>query len=181
MSNEVDYEAELAVVIGRRAKNVSETKALTCVFGATALNDVSARDVQFKTSQWITGKTIDTFAPCGPCLVSLDELGELQSLKIVGRLNGQTMQDGNTSQMIFSVAETVAFLSRLMTLEPGDIISMGTPAGVGYTRKPAVFLHDGDDFEVEVERIGTLTNPVVRFAAQTTSAGSATLHPGESR
>jgi len=125
-----------------------------------AFNDVSARDLQFRTSQWLAGKALDTFAPCGPELVLSDEVGDVQQLEIATRLNGEVMQSANTADMIFSIAETIAFLSQLMTLEPGDIIATGTPAGVGYTRTPSVSLRDGDVVEVEIQGIGTLRNTV---------------------
>jgi 2-keto-4-pentenoate hydratase/2-oxohepta-3-ene-1,7-dioic acid hydratase in catechol pathway len=166
----VDYEAELAVVIGRRAKNVAETDALAYVAGAMAFNDVSARELQMQTSQFTAGKAIDTFAPCGPALVTLDELGDLQSLRLQTRVNGDVVQDGTTADMIFSVTATIAFLSRLMTLEPGDIIATGTPAGVGFTREPPLLLGAGDVVEVEAERIGTLRNRVAASAARAASA-----------
>jgi 2-keto-4-pentenoate hydratase/2-oxohepta-3-ene-1,7-dioic acid hydratase in catechol pathway len=159
-SESVDYEAELAVVIGQTAKNVSEENALEYVFGAMAMNDVSARDVQLATSQWMAGKAIDTFAPCGPALVSLDELGDIQNLRIQARVNGRVVQDSNTGNMIFRVSYIVSYLSQLMTLVPGDIIATGTPAGVGFKREPPILLKDGDLVEVEVERIGRLANPV---------------------
>jgi 2-keto-4-pentenoate hydratase/2-oxohepta-3-ene-1,7-dioic acid hydratase in catechol pathway len=157
-----DYEAELAVVIGQRCKDVSEGEALRYVGGLMALNDVTARDVQHATSQWMAGKAIDTFAPCGPSLVLMDEIDDVQNLEVRARVNGLSVQDGHTSQMIFSVAATIAFVSSLMTLEPGDIIATGTPAGVGISRDPQVLLHEGDVVEVEIEGIGTLTNRVVR-------------------
>jgi 2-keto-4-pentenoate hydratase/2-oxohepta-3-ene-1,7-dioic acid hydratase in catechol pathway len=157
----VDYEAELAVVIGRRAKDVTESRALEHVAGVMALNDVSARDLQLQTSQWTAGKAIDTFAPCGPALVLLDEIDDVQALGVRARVNGRTVQDGTTSDMIFSVAATVAWVSQLMTLEPGDVIATGTPAGVGFTRKPPVLLQPGDVVEVDVDRVGSLRNPVV--------------------
>jgi len=160
VSEMIDYEAELAVVIGRRARNVSSAEALDHVAGAMALNDVSARDLQVEVSQWTLGKAIDTFAPCGPALVLSDEISDLQSLGIRARVNGRTLQDANTSLMVFGVAEAIAFLTRVMTLEPGDIIATGTPAGVGQSRDPQVWLHDGDVVEVEVDGIGTLKNPV---------------------
>jgi 2-keto-4-pentenoate hydratase/2-oxohepta-3-ene-1,7-dioic acid hydratase in catechol pathway len=155
-----DYEAELAVVIGRRAKNVRQDEALDCVAGAMAFNDVTARDIQHATSQWTAGKAIDSFAPCGPALVLGDELDDLQDLAIGARVNGVSVQDGHTSQMIFSIAETIAFLSSLMTLEIGDIIATGTPAGVGISRDPQVLLSPGDVVEVEIETIGRLVNVV---------------------
>jgi 2-keto-4-pentenoate hydratase/2-oxohepta-3-ene-1,7-dioic acid hydratase in catechol pathway len=160
VSEMVDYEAELAVVIGRRCKDVSTAEALQYVAGAMALNDVSARDLQLQVSQWTLGKAIDTFAPCGPALVLSEEIADLQSLGIRTRVNGETLQDANTSLMVFGVAEAIAFLTRVMTLEPGDIIATGTPAGVGQSRDPQVWLRDGDVVEVEIDGIGMLKNPV---------------------
>jgi 2-keto-4-pentenoate hydratase/2-oxohepta-3-ene-1,7-dioic acid hydratase in catechol pathway len=160
LSDEVDYEAELAVVIGKRCKNVPAEEALNCVAGYMALNDVSARDLQMRTGQWLSGKTLDTFAPCGPALV-VNEISNPQNLNISARVNGETLQQSNTSNMIFSVAETIAYISQLMTLEAGDIIATGTPEGVGFKRNPPIFLRDGDIVEVEVEGIGVLRNPVV--------------------
>jgi 2-keto-4-pentenoate hydratase/2-oxohepta-3-ene-1,7-dioic acid hydratase in catechol pathway len=165
VSQEIDYEAELAVVIGRRCKDVTAADALSVVAGYMAFNDVSARDVQMRTSQWLAGKALDTFGPCGPALV-IDEIGDPQTLGVWTRVNGQTLQHGNTRNMIFSVAESIAFISRLMTLQPGDIIATGTPAGVGYTRKPPIFLRHGDVVEVEIEGVGVLRNPVVDPARQ---------------
>jgi len=154
----VDYEAELAVVIGRTAHLVSEADALSHVAGAMALNDVSARDLQLQNPLWTSGKAIDTFAPCGPALVTLDEAGDLQNLAVRTRINGEVVQDGNTKDMIFSVAEMIAWLSRTMTLVPGDIIATGTPAGIGGLK--GIFLHPGDTVEVEVETLGAVSNPV---------------------
>ncbi|HUA75256.1 MAG TPA: fumarylacetoacetate hydrolase family protein [Solirubrobacteraceae bacterium] len=154
----VDYEAELAVVIGRAARRVSPERALDHVAGAMPFNDVSARDLQFQNPLWTSGKAIDTFAPCGPALVTLDEVGDLQARRLRTRVNGETLQDGTTADQIFSVAETIAWLSRTMTLLPGDIVATGTPAGVGASK--GRFLHDGDTVEVEVEGLGTLVNPV---------------------
>ncbi len=159
--NEIDYEAELAVVIGRRAKDVPGAAAMEYVAGVMALNDVTARDVQHATSQWMAGKAIDTFAPCGPSLVLVDEIADLQALRIQARVNDQTVQDGNTQNMIFDIASTIEYLTSLMTLEPGDIIATGTPAGVGVSRDPKVLLHDGDVVEVEIDGIGCLSNQVV--------------------
>jgi 2-keto-4-pentenoate hydratase/2-oxohepta-3-ene-1,7-dioic acid hydratase in catechol pathway len=159
-SRQVDYEAELAVVIGRRCRDVPAEQALSCVAGAMAFNDVSARELQFEASQWTMGKAIDSFAPCGPALVMLDELSDLQALGIRARVNGQTLQDASTSLMVFGVAEAIAFLTRAMTLEPGDIIATGTPAGVGMARDPQVWLRDGDVVEIEIDEIGALRNPV---------------------
>jgi 2-keto-4-pentenoate hydratase/2-oxohepta-3-ene-1,7-dioic acid hydratase in catechol pathway len=155
-----DYEAELGVVIGRTAHRVSEADALSFVAGYTCVNDVSARDLQFESSQWMLGKAIDTFLPCGPWLVTVDEIPDPQALAVRLTLNGEELQSSSTAQMVFGVAELVTSLSRTMTLEPGDLIATGTPPGVGFARKPPVWLRDGDVVSVEVERIGTLTNPV---------------------
>jgi 2-keto-4-pentenoate hydratase/2-oxohepta-3-ene-1,7-dioic acid hydratase in catechol pathway len=159
-SDQVDFEAELAVVIGRRAKNVSLDDAMNCVFGYTNFNDVSARDMQFADGQWQRGKSCDTFAPFGEFIATKDEIPDPHSLHIQLRLNGETMQDSNTSQLIFKIPELIEYLSRSITLEPGDIIATGTPPGVGFARKPPVFLKDGDVCEVEVEGLGILRNPV---------------------
>jgi len=154
----VDYEAELAVVIGRRCHVVDEADALGYIAGAMPLNDVSARDLQLQNPLWTSGKAIDTFAPCGPALVTLDEAGDLDDLAVRTRIDGEVVQDGSTKDMIFGVAETVAWLSRTMTLVPGDIIATGTPAGVGGFK--GVFLRDGQTVEVEVEGLGAVSNPV---------------------
>jgi 2-keto-4-pentenoate hydratase/2-oxohepta-3-ene-1,7-dioic acid hydratase in catechol pathway len=161
LSEQIDYEGELAVVIGKRCKSVPSAHALNYVAGYMALNDVSARDLQFQTGQWLSGKTLDTFAPCGPALV-MDEINDPQSLDISTRINGQTMQQSNTCNMIFPVGELISYISQLMTLEPGDIIATGTPEGVGFKRNPPIFLRDTDVVEVEIEKIGTLRNPVMR-------------------
>jgi 2-keto-4-pentenoate hydratase/2-oxohepta-3-ene-1,7-dioic acid hydratase in catechol pathway len=158
---QVDYEAELAVVIGRAGRNITQAAALDHVAGAMAFNDVSARDLQLANNLWTGGKAIDTFGPCGPALVTLDAIDDLQNLSVKARVNGETVQDGNTSSMIFGVAETIAFLSQIMTLEPGDIIATGTPAGVGNSRTPQLFLHPGDVVEVEIDGLGILRNPVL--------------------
>jgi 2-keto-4-pentenoate hydratase/2-oxohepta-3-ene-1,7-dioic acid hydratase in catechol pathway len=160
VSEQIDYEAELAVVIGRRCRRVSVEDAMDYVGGAMALNDVSARDLQMEVSQWTMGKAIDTFAPCGPALVTLDEISDIGALGIRARVNGETLQDANTSLLIFGVPEAMAFLSRVMTLEPGDVIATGTPAGVGQARDPQVWLRGGDVVEIELDEIGTLRNPV---------------------
>ncbi len=154
----VDYEAELAVVIGRPTHRVEVERALSHVAGAMPFNDVSARDLQLQNPLWTSGKAIDTFAPCGPALVTLEEAGDLGALALRTRINGKQVQEGNTSNLIFSVAAAVAWLSRTMTLLPGDIIATGTPAGVGAPR--GIFLRDGDTVEVEVDGLGVLTNPV---------------------
>jgi 2-keto-4-pentenoate hydratase/2-oxohepta-3-ene-1,7-dioic acid hydratase in catechol pathway len=172
VSAQVDYEGELAVIIGRNCKDIPEREALACVAGYTIMNDVSARDLQMQTSQWTAGKTLDTFAPMGPGIVPASDIPDPQDLQIVTRVNGATLQDGNTRDMIFTVARTIAFLSSLMTLEPGDIISTGTPSGVGFRRRPPVFLRDGDMVEVEIERIGSTRNPVVGPDANPRPAGA---------
>lgn len=159
-SLQTDYEAELAVVIGRRAKNVSADDAMNYVFGYTNFNDVSARDFQFADGQWQRGKSCDTFAPFGPFIVTRDEISDPHALRIQFRLNGETMQDSTTSELIFRIPEIIEFLSRSVTLEPGDVIATGTPPGVGFARKPPVFLKDGDVCEVEIEGLGVLINPV---------------------
>jgi 2-keto-4-pentenoate hydratase/2-oxohepta-3-ene-1,7-dioic acid hydratase in catechol pathway len=161
ISAQIDYEAELAVVIGRRCQRVSEAEALGCVFGYTLINDVSARDLQFGDGQWVRGKGLDGFAPLGPYLTTRDEVGDVQSLKIEGRLNGEVMQSSNTSKMIFGVAHLVSYISQGITLEPGDVIATGTPEGVGIFRRPPVLLKPGDVFEVEAEQLGTLSNTFV--------------------
>jgi 2-keto-4-pentenoate hydratase/2-oxohepta-3-ene-1,7-dioic acid hydratase in catechol pathway len=159
-SHEVDYEAELGVVIGATVRGVSEADALDTVRGYICLNDVSARDLQFGDGQWTRGKSPDTFCPVGPRLVPREEVPDPQALAIRCILNGETMQDSSTANMIFSVAEIIAYISRTITLEPGDLIATGTPAGVGVFRDPKVLLKDGDEVTVEVERLGALTNPV---------------------
>jgi 2-keto-4-pentenoate hydratase/2-oxohepta-3-ene-1,7-dioic acid hydratase in catechol pathway len=165
LSEEIDYEGELAVVIGKRGKEIGRAQALEHVAGYMALNDVSARDLQFQTGQWLSGKALDTFAPCGPALV-IHEIQDPQSLQLSTRLNGQTLQHGNTRDMIFPIVEIISYISQLLTLEPGDIIATGTPEGVGFKRNPPIFLRHGDIVEVEVEGIGTLRNPVMRPQVQ---------------
>ncbi len=161
ITKQADYEAELAVVIGQSARNVEAADALDYVSGYMNANDVSSRDLQFSEGgQWTRSKSIDTFAPVGPYLVTKDEIGDPQNLSVKCTLNGEVMQEGTTEKMIFSVAEIVAFLSTGMTLEPGDIILTGTPPGVGVARDPQVFLKDGDEVTIEIEGLGTLTNPV---------------------
>ena len=159
-SEQVDFEAELAVVIGRRAKNIKLEDAMSCVFGYTNFNDVSARDMQFADGQWQRGKSCDSFAPFGEYVATKDEIADPHQLQIQFRLNGETMQDSSTDQLIFKIPELVEYLSRSITLEPGDIIATGTPPGVGFARKPPVFLKDGDVCEVEIEGLGVLINPV---------------------
>jgi 2-keto-4-pentenoate hydratase/2-oxohepta-3-ene-1,7-dioic acid hydratase in catechol pathway len=162
VSVKFDYEAELAVVIGRRVpRHTKEADALQYVFGYSCFNDMSVRDYQKRTPQWTIGKNFDGTGGLGPLLVTADELpAGAAGLRIQGRLNGQVMQDANTSDMIFKVAETIALLAEVLTLEPGDVIAMGTPAGVGQARTPPVWMKAGDTYEVEIERIGTLSNPI---------------------
>ncbi len=165
-SDEVDYECELAVVIGRRGKNVPKERALDYVLGYMCANDVSARDWQIKRggSQWCRGKTFDTFAPLGPCLVLKDEIPDPARLKIKTILNGQVMQDWRTDDMIFDVPSLISFLSGSTTLLPGTVILTGTPHGVGFARKPPVYLKPGDSVTIEIDKIGALTNPVIEEA-----------------
>ena len=159
-ATEVDYEAELGVVIGSVARRVTEAEALDHVAGYICVNDVSARDLQFGDGQWTRGKSPDTFCPVGPRLVPREEIEDPQKLAIRCILNGEAMQDSSTDQMIFSVAEIIAYVSQIITLEPGDLIATGTPAGVGVFKDPKVLLNDGDEVSVEIEGLGTLTNPV---------------------
>jgi len=159
---EVDFEAELAVVVGREARNVSVGNALDYVLGYTCANDVSARRWQKHAGggQWVRGKSFDTFCPLGPAIVTADEIPDPQRLSVQSELNGNVMQSSTTADMIFSVAELIAFLSRDTTLLPGTVILSGTPEGVGFARKPPVYLGDGDKIEITVGAIGTLSNPV---------------------
>ena len=150
----------MAVIIGKRCKAVPEEEALHYVAGYCILDDVTARDIQAQTSQWTAGKALDTFAPMGPGIVPASQIPDPQTLTLVTRVNGQEVQHDTTANMIFSVASAIAFLSSLMTLEPGDILATGTPSGVGFKRTPPLFLQDGDVVEVEIERIGLLRNPV---------------------
>jgi 2-keto-4-pentenoate hydratase/2-oxohepta-3-ene-1,7-dioic acid hydratase in catechol pathway len=159
-STQVDYEAELAVVIGRTARRVAESEALGYVFGYTNANDVSARDVQFGDKQWVRGKAADSFCPLGPVVVGADELPDPQALPIACRVNGTTLQDSNTREMIFPVRALVSFITRAITLEPGDVILTGTPDGVGVFRNPKVFLKPGDRVEIEIADFGVLANPI---------------------
>jgi 2-keto-4-pentenoate hydratase/2-oxohepta-3-ene-1,7-dioic acid hydratase in catechol pathway len=161
-SEKVDYEAEVAFVIGRRAREVAEQDALAHVAGYLLLNDLSARDLQFATPQWMPGKVFDSSAPCGPALVTPDEAGAHDAIEIELTLNGETMQSADTSDLIFSVPALVSHLSRLMTLEPGDIISTGTPSGVGSVRDPRVWLKDGDEVVVSSPTLGRLANRMRR-------------------
>jgi len=157
-TTQVDYEAELAVVIGRTARRVDPTDALDHVLGYTCLNDVSARDLQFGDGQWARGKSLDTFCPMGPELVTRDDIADPQTLEIECRVGDRVLQHSNTSQMYFGVAEIVSHCSQAFTLEPGDVIATGTPGGVGIFRDPPVLLDDGDVVTVEIEGIGSLVN-----------------------
>jgi 2-keto-4-pentenoate hydratase/2-oxohepta-3-ene-1,7-dioic acid hydratase in catechol pathway len=161
LTDRVDYEAELAVVIGRTTRRVSADEALEYVAGYTAGNDVSARNLQHGDGQWVRGKSLDTFCPLGPWLVTGDEIPEPQDLSLRTILNGEVMQDSNTAEMIFGVRELIAFSSCAFTLLPGDVIMTGTPHGVGNSRNPPVLLKDGDVVTIEIEGIGQLTNPCV--------------------
>lgn len=161
VSSQIDYEAELAVIIGKPGKHITESRAMEHVAGYTCFNDVSARDLQFRGGQWIKGKALDTFAPLGPFIVTKDEIPAPHSLKIGLELNGRMMQDSSTDKLIFKIPRLIAFLSQLFTLETGDIIATGTPSGVGFTRQPPVFLKHGDEVKVIIEQVGELVNPVV--------------------
>ena len=160
LTAQVDFEAELGVVIGRAARRVTVDEALDHVLGYTCLNDVSARDLQFGDGQWVRGKSLDTFCPIGPSVVPASEIPDPQALQLKTILNGEVVQEAPTSDMIFSVAQIVAFISEAITLEPGDLILTGTPAGVGIFHDPELLLQPGDEVTVEIEGIGTLTNPV---------------------
>jgi len=160
-SQKVDYEAELAVVIGRRAKHVAADRAYDYVFGYTAFNDVTARDFQFGDGQWQRGKSCDTFAPMGQSIVTADAVPDPHKLPIKLTLNGETMQDSNTDQLIFGVPALIEFITQTITLEPGDVIATGTPAGVGFARKPPVFLKPGDQMQVVIEGVDGVGNPVI--------------------
>jgi len=158
VSDQVDYEAEFAFVIGKTCKNVSKEDWQDVVFGYTCVHDVSARDYQLATSQWTIGKTFDTFGPMGPVLVSKDEIPDPHNVRISLDLNGETLQDSNTNQFVFDIPYLVEYLSKVMTLEPGDVISTGTPPGVGFARKPPIFMKPGDEAVVRIEGIGELRN-----------------------
>src|SRR5262245_35171883 len=161
ISQNVDYEAELGVVIGRRVSAIAVDDALDFVRGYVVANDVSGRDLQFSDGQWVRGKSLDTFLPVGD-LVPASEVPDPQSLPIRAVLNGETMQDSNTSNQVFGVAEVISFVTQAITLEAGDLIITGTPAGVGAFRTPQVWLQHGDEITIEVDGLGSITNPVVR-------------------
>jgi 2-keto-4-pentenoate hydratase/2-oxohepta-3-ene-1,7-dioic acid hydratase in catechol pathway len=161
VTHELDWEVELGVVIGTGGRAIPRAEALAHVFGYTVINDLSARDLQFRHKQWFLGKSLDGFCPMGPTLVTADEIPDPQALKLACRVNGVTKQDSSTAQMIFDVATIIETLSRGMTLEPGDVIATGTPAGVGFARQPPEFLKAGDVVECEIEKIGVLRNCIV--------------------
>jgi 2-keto-4-pentenoate hydratase/2-oxohepta-3-ene-1,7-dioic acid hydratase in catechol pathway len=157
---QLDYEIELALIIGKTCKNISEEDAKDAIFGYMILNDVSARDIQFKDKQFTRGKSFDTFAPCGPWITTTDEIKNPQNLKLITKINGEIRQNSSTSNMFIKIPEIVASLSKVMTLEKGDIISTGTPAGVMLNKPNAVFLRNGDTIEMEIEGLGVLKNTV---------------------
>ncbi|MDY6930788.1 MAG: fumarylacetoacetate hydrolase family protein [Halobacteriota archaeon] len=159
-TKETDYEVELAIVMARRCSHVSKEKAKEYVLGFTILNDVTARDIQARDNQFFRSKSFDTFAPIGPCITTVDEIGDPDNLDIECKLNGVIMQKSNTRNLMFSVYEIVSFISESVTLEPGDIIGTGTPGGVGFKRDPPIFLRSGDELELTIEKIGTLNNKV---------------------
>jgi 2-keto-4-pentenoate hydratase/2-oxohepta-3-ene-1,7-dioic acid hydratase in catechol pathway len=159
--NRLDYEAELAVVIGKVTKNISEDKAMDSVFGYMVFHDVSARDIQFKDKQFTRGKGIDTFAPCGPWITTKDEVPNPQKLRIITKVNGEVRQNSSSSNMVLSISKIISALSVTMTLEPGDIISTGTPAGVAMSMKDPKYLKDGDIVEITIENLGSIRNRVV--------------------
>jgi 2,4-didehydro-3-deoxy-L-rhamnonate hydrolase len=156
-----DYEAELGVVIGQRVRDASAENALEAVLGYVCVNDVSARDLQFADGQWTRGKSPDTFCPVGPRLVPRDEIADPQALAVRAILNGEAVQESTTANMVFGVAEIIEYVTRTITLEPGDLIATGTPAGVGAFRDPPLFMQAGDEITIEIEGLGSLTNPVV--------------------
>ena len=160
VSAQIDWEAELGVVLGRAGRHIPIDRGLDAVFGYVALNDISARDLQYQTSQFFIGKSLDGACPLGPWIVTADEIPNPQNLRVTCRVNGVTKQDGNTGQMIYDVASIISILSHSMTLDAGDIIATGTPSGVGYARQPPEFLKPGDVVEVEIEKIGVLRNRV---------------------
>lgn len=160
-SNKVDYEGELAVVIGKRCKYVAQAHALDVVAGYTIFNDVTARDFQNRTSQWLLGKSFDTYGPMGPAIVTKDEIPDPGNLDLSLTLNGKEMQHANTNQLIFSIPYLIEYITQAMTLEPGDLISTGTPSGTGASQKPPVFMKPGDEVRVRIEKIGELVNPIL--------------------
>lgn len=156
-----DYECEFAFIIGKRGKHIAKENWRDYIFGYTVINDVSARDLQLATSQWLLGKTCDTFCPMGPWIVTADEIADPHNLQIGTRINGEVLQNSSTKELIFTIPDLLEYMSRCLTLEPGDVVSTGTPPGVGFARKPPRYLRAGDDCVVWVEGIGELRNPVV--------------------
>ncbi len=181
LTDGVDFEAELGVVIGRRARNVRTEDALDHVFGYTCLDDVTARDMQFGDGQWVRGKSLDTFCPIGPWIVTADEIPDPQALAISCTLSGEVFQSATTADMIFGVAELIARLSRSFSLEPGDLIATGTPPGVGWFRTPRRVLRDGDEVVVAIEGIGELRNPVRTSGSPTDPGAGAADRAGSGR
>jgi 2-keto-4-pentenoate hydratase/2-oxohepta-3-ene-1,7-dioic acid hydratase in catechol pathway len=161
-SGQVDYEAELGVIIGKDGKHISADDVYDHIFGYVIVNDISARDVQFSDGQWVRGKSYDTFAPCGPYLVTADEIEDPQNLSIRLKVNGEVLQDSNTKEMIFDIKEQISYLSKGFTFSTGDLLATGTPHGVGVFRDPQIFLEDGDEMIIEIEGLGTLRNSCVR-------------------
>jgi acylpyruvate hydrolase len=162
VSSKIDWEVELGVVIGKSCKDVSEEQALDYIAGYTIINDVSARDIQMDDEQWVRGKSLDTFCPMGPCIVTQDEMGDASGLKMHTKVNGEIKQDSSTSNLMYKVKQIISFLSKSFVLEPGDVIATGTPAGVGFVRDPPEFLKPGDNVELYIEKIGYLRNPVTK-------------------
>ena len=162
VSSKIDWEVELGVVIGKSCKDVSEEQSLDYIAGYTVINDVSARDLQMNDGQWIRGKSLDTFCPMGPCIVTQDELGDASGLKMYTKVNGEIKQDSSTSSLMYNVRQIISFLSKSFILEAGDVIATGTPSGVGFVREPPEFLTPGDMVELHIEKIGYLRNPVTK-------------------
>jgi 2-keto-4-pentenoate hydratase/2-oxohepta-3-ene-1,7-dioic acid hydratase in catechol pathway len=160
LTQKVDYEVELAVVIGKEGKNISREDAFNYVFGYTIINDISARDLQFADGQWVRGKSLDTFCPMGPVIVTSHEIKDPQNLKLACEVNGEKLQHDSTKNMIFGIADLISILSQAFTLQPGDIIATGTPSGVGFSRIPPIYLKDGDVLKTWIEEIGELINPI---------------------
>lgn len=160
VSDQIDYEGEFAFVIGKGGRDIPRERALEHVVGYTIMHDVSCRDYQMRTGQWMIGKTFDTFAPMGPYLVLKDEIPDPHNLDLTTRLNGEVMQHSNTKNLIFNVFDLIAYMSQVFTLEPGDVVSTGTPAGVGFARKPPIFLKPGDSVRIAIAGLGVLENPV---------------------
>ena len=160
VSQNLDFEGEVAIVIGRACRAIDESEALDAVAGLMVLNDLTARDLQYRGTQWLAGKAVDRSTPCGPALVTLDEIGDPQQLALTTRVNGLQMQSSNTRHMIFPIARLVSYVSTFLALTPGDIIATGTPEGIGAKRQPPIWLQPGDVIEIEVEKVGMLRNVV---------------------